>query len=44
MDYGDLLLQLTWRILDDNWEDCWLNYYWGLDAQCSDPDMGILWI
>ena len=38
--YGDFTTSVDWRILDDNWEDCWLNYYWGLDAQCSDPDMG----
>ena len=38
--YGDFQTSVDWRILDDNWEDCWLNYYWGLDAQCSDPDKG----
>ncbi len=37
---GDFQTSVDFRILDDNWEDCWLNYYWGLNAQCSEPDMG----
>lgn len=38
--YGDFTTSVDFRILDDNWEDCWLNYFWGLDAQCSHPDKG----
>ena len=38
--YGDFTTSVDFRILDDNWEDCWLNYYYGLDAQCSHPDKG----
>ena len=38
--YNDFTTSVDFRILDDNWEDCWLNYYWGLDAQCSHPDSG----
>ena len=37
-DYNDFTTSLNFRFLDDNKDDCWLSYYYGLDDGCSHPD------
>ena len=37
-DYNDFTTSLNFRFLDDNKDDCWISYYYGLDDGCSNPD------
>ena len=37
-DYNDFTTSLNFRFLDDNKDDCWISYYYGLDDGCSHPD------
>ena len=37
-EYDKFLTSLNFRFLDDNKDDCWISYYYGLDDGCSNPD------
>ena len=37
-DYEDFLTSVNIRFLDDNKDDCWISYYYGVDDGCSNPD------
>ena len=37
-DYNDFTTSLNFRFLDDNKDDCWISYYYGLEDGCSNPD------
>ena len=42
--YEDFTTTLNFRFLDDNWEDCWLQFYFSeadnANIPCSHPDKG----
>jgi iron complex outermembrane receptor protein len=37
-EYNDFITSVNFRFLDDNKDDCWLSYYYGMDDGCSNPD------